>query len=63
MSIIRCARCERSIDTDFVATHSVEKPNYTNTAHPANPAFKEPVEYEEVCEPCLEREAEELGAP
>ncbi len=57
MSIIRCDRCERQVDTDFAPSYTVEVPNYSNTAMPAFPKSREKTEYEEICEACLENEA------
>lgn len=62
MSMIRCEGklCGRIIDSDADPDCFVEKPNYTNTAHPANPAFKEREEWVVLCEWCRK---EEEGQP
>lgn len=54
MSITACDHCGEPVNTDDFPEAFVEKPNYTNTAHPVNPQLKERVEYECVCESCQE---------
>ncbi len=62
MSMDSCVKCDTFVDTDFDPDAYVEKPNYSNTAMPVYPQFKERVEYECVCESCRE-EGEFEGAP
>lgn len=57
MSVDRCSRCGRQVDTDFDLDFYGEVPNYTNTAHPVNPKFKEPTEHEGICEQCRDKDA------
>ena len=54
MSMDRCVKCAGIFDTDADPDCYVEKHNYTNTAHPVNPAIVERVEWECVCEACRE---------
>ena len=56
MSIDTCKRCDAYVCTDADPSCYVEKPNYTNTAHPVNPAIAERVEWECVCEACREED-------
>ena len=57
MSMDTCVKCDRIFDTDYDPNCYVEKPTYTNTAHPINPAIQEQVEYECICGPCREKYA------
>ncbi len=64
MSIDRCAKCDAFVDTDFDPDCYVERPTYTGVAHPINPAFKEKIEWDCICDTCRERiemEASEYG--
>ena len=55
MSMIQCERCAAFINSDDDPACFVEKPNYVNTAMPANPAWTPPIECEVVCESCREQ--------
>ena len=59
MSMIRCDRCDRYIDSDDDPDCFVERPNYTNTAHPVNPAYAEKIEWDVLCEPCRDEQWDE----
>jgi|3_EtaG_2_1085321.scaffolds.fasta_scaffold16237_2 hypothetical protein len=52
MSVIRCQRCEQSIDSDYDCECYVELPSYANQAHPLNPAPGEREEFVVLCESC-----------
>ena len=60
MSWLRCDRCGDLVNSDNDPDCFVEKPNYDNTAHPVNPAWTSPVEYECICEPCRETLIEDM---
>ena len=62
MSMCICSKCDAAVDSDIDPDCFVEKPNYTNTAQPANPQAKEKIEYITVCETCREEEGEEDDA-
>ncbi len=57
MGAVQCCKCDQVFNAKVDPECYVEKPNYTNTANPVNPAFKERTEWIVVCESCREDEA------